>query len=73
MIHFFALLVEYGIGEVIVFINDEIQLIILFFCVFLDCSKLVGCYILCKNSLSGCFIIELCISVDESVKADIAI
>ena len=73
MIHLLSLLVEHGIGEVVVFIDDEIKLIILFFCVFLDSSKLVGCYILCKNGLSGCFIIELCISVDESVKADIAI
>ena len=73
MIHFFALLVEHGIGEVIVFIDDEIKLIILFFCIFLDSSKLIGCYIFCKNGLSGCIIIELCISVDESVKADIAL
>lgn len=73
MIHFFTLFIEHGVGEVVVFIDDEIKLIILFFCVFLDSSKLVGCYILCKNGLSGCFIVELCISVDESVKADIAI
>ena len=73
MIHFLTLLVEHGIGEVVVFINDEIELIIVSFCVLLDSRKLIGCYILCKNGLSGCIIIELCISVDESVKADIAI
>ena len=41
MIHLLSLLVEHGIGEVVVFIDDEIKLIILFFCVFLDSSKLI--------------------------------
>ena len=73
MIHLLSLLVQHGIGEVVLFINDEIKLISLFFCIFLDSSKLIGCYIFCKNGLSACIIIELFISFDEMIKADIAI
>ena len=72
-IHLLAVLVEYDIGEVVVFVDDEIELVSFFGCLRIDQVQLAarrGCIL---HPLHKSVAVILAVALDETVEDDVAV
>ena len=68
-IHILALLIEHGVGEIVVFIDDEVEGIALNLCLLLDKPKFSTCIVSRFYLLFSFFRIIFRVSVDKTVQS----